>query len=123
MNYSETSVGRFPDADNDGVVDDEDCNPNSNLTPTVVIGGNNSGVPNTLFANGCTISDVIAQIAASSTNHGEFVSGIADYTNSLARSGIITGKQKGAIQSAAAKAEYSVTNCSGILIKLKRSVL
>ncbi len=95
---------RFPDADNDGVVDDEDCNPNSNLSPTVVIGGNNSGVPNTLFSNGCTISDVIAQIAASSTNHGEFVSGVAEYTNSLVRSGVITGKQKGAIQSAAAKA-------------------
>lgn len=95
---------RFPDADNDGVVDDEDCNPNSNLSPTVVIGGNNSGVPNTLFGNGCTISDVIAQIAASSTNHGEFVSGVAEYTNSLVRSGVITGKQKGAIQNAAARA-------------------
>lgn len=94
----------FPDADNDGVPDDEDCNPNSNLSPTVVIGGNNSGVPNTLFSNGCTISDIIAQIAASSGNHGAFVSGVASYTNSLVSSGVITGKQKGAIQSAAAKA-------------------
>lgn len=95
----------FPDADGDGVVDDEDCNPNSDLSPTVVIGGNDSRVPNTLFENGCTISDIIAQIAASSTNHGEFVSRVTEYTNSLARSGLITGRQKGAIQSAAAKAE------------------
>ena len=94
----------FPDADADGVADDEDCNPNSNRSATVVIGGNNSGVPNKMFANGCTISDVIAQIAASSSNHGAFVSGVAAYTNSLVSSGAITGKQKGAIQSAAARA-------------------
>ncbi len=95
----------FPDADGDGIVDDEDCNPNSNLSPTVVIGGNNSGVPNTLFENGCTISDLIAQIAASSSNHGEFVSGVAELTNNLVSQGVITGKQKGAIQNAAARAK------------------
>jgi hypothetical protein len=94
----------FPDADGDGVVDDEDCNPNSDLSPTVVIGGHDSGVPNTLFENGCTISDEIAQIAAASTTHGEFVSGVAAYTNGLEASGVITGRQKGKIQSAAAKA-------------------
>jgi hypothetical protein len=95
----------FPDADDDGVVDDEDCNPNSNRAPTIVIGGNNSGVPNTLFENGCTSSDLIAQIAARARNHGEFVSGVAHLTNSWVSSGLITGKQKGAIQSAAAKAK------------------
>jgi hypothetical protein len=94
----------FPDADGDGFADDEDCNPNSNLSPTVVIGGNNSGVPNTLFDNGCTISDLIAQIAASAKNHGEFVSGVAELTNNLVNQGVITGRQKGAIQNAAAKA-------------------
>jgi len=95
---------KFPDADADGVVDDEDCNPHSNLSPTVVIGGYDSGVPNTLFASGCTISDEIAQIAAGATTHGEFVSGVAAYTNELVQQGVISGKQKGAIQSAAAKA-------------------
>jgi hypothetical protein len=96
---------KFPDADADGVVDDEDCNPHSNLSPTVVIGGYDSGVPNTLFASGCTISDEIAQIAAGATTHGEFVSRVAAYTNGLAQQGVISGKQKGAIQSAAAKAK------------------
>jgi hypothetical protein len=94
----------FPDADGDGVVDDEDCNPNSNLSPTIIIGGNDSGVPNTLFPDGCTISDHIAEIAANSTNHGEFVSRVTEYTNSLVLSHVISGRQKGAIQSAAAKA-------------------
>lgn len=97
-------VGWFPDADLDGVADGVDCNPNSNLSPTVVIDGCDSGVPNTLFANGCTISDLIAQIAANAGNHGAFVSGVAHLTNDLKKSGLITGAQKGAIQSCAAGA-------------------
>jgi hypothetical protein len=94
----------FPDADGDGVVDDEDCNPNSNRSANIIIGGNDSGVPNTLFANGCTMSDVIATLAASAENHGAFVSAIAHLTNGWAGDGLITGRQKGAIQSAAARA-------------------
>jgi hypothetical protein len=94
----------FPDADGDGIVDDEDCNPNSDTRPTIFIGGINTGVPNTLFENGCTISDKLNEIAtASNKNHGQYVSAIANYTNELKDSGLITGKQKGAIQSAAAK--------------------
>jgi hypothetical protein len=61
-------VGWFPDADLDGLADNFDCEPNSNLAPTVVVGGCNSGVPNTLFTSGCTISDLIAHIAATSKN-------------------------------------------------------
>jgi hypothetical protein len=94
----------FPDADNDGVPDDEDCNPNSDTRPTIIIGGNDSGVPNMLFANGCTMADLIAQLAATnSANHGDFVSAVANLTNQWVANGLITGRQKGAIQSAAAK--------------------
>ena len=93
----------FPDADSDGVANDEDCNPNSDTRPTIVIGAINTGVPNTLFANGCTMSDLIAQLAASARNHGQFVSSVAHLTNEWVQAGLITGQQKGAIQSAAAK--------------------
>jgi hypothetical protein len=93
----------FPDADSDGVVDDEDCNPNSDLRPTIVIGAINTGVPNTLFENGCTSSDLIARLAASARNHGAFVSAVAHLTNQWVQAGLITGQQKGAIQSAAAR--------------------
>lgn len=92
----------FPDADGDGIVDDEDCNPNSIVAATIVIGGNDSGVPNTVFENGCSMSDLIAQIAGASRNHGAFVSGVAQLSNEWAKSGLISGRQKGAIQSAAA---------------------
>jgi hypothetical protein len=93
----------FPDADSDGVVDDEDCNPTSDRRPTIVIGGIDTGVPNVLFTGGCTSSDLIAQVGATATNHGDFVSGIAHLTNGWVTDGIVSGKQKGAIQSAAAK--------------------
>lgn len=97
-------VGWFPDADNDGVATNADCDDTSDLSATVVIGGCNSGVPNTLFTSGCTLSDLIQQLGANASNHGQFVSGVSDLTNGLKKSGLISGSQKGAIQSCAAGA-------------------
>ena len=97
-------VGWFPDADVDGVADENDCEPNSDRRPTVIVGSCNSGVANTFFSDGCTISDLIGHIAADARNHGAFVSGVAHLTNDLKKQGIITGAQKGAIQSCAAGA-------------------
>lgn len=98
-------VGWYPDADLDMVPDDgaDQCL-GSDLRPTVNIASCNSGVPNTFFTNGCTISDLIGKIAAQSKNHGEFVSGVAHLTDSLKSAGIIKGSQKGTIQSCAAGA-------------------
>ena len=42
-------------------------------------------------------------LAAASTNHGSFVSGIAHLTNEWKADGLISGRDKGAIQSAAAR--------------------
>jgi hypothetical protein len=95
--------GAVCDSDGDGVPDGSDACPNSNLSPTVVIDGCNTGVPNTLFANGCTISDEIAECAAGASNHGQFVSCVAKLTTQLKKQGTITGNQKGAIDSCAGK--------------------
>jgi len=97
-------IGWFADADVDGIADGADCNAHSDRTETVVIDGEDTGVPNTLFASGCTISDLVSDIETSARNHGGFVSGVAHLTNSLVRAGLISGAQKGAIQSAAAHA-------------------
>ncbi len=94
--------GLAPDFDGDGVPDDADCNPKSDLSPTVVIDGRDTGVTNTLFDNGCTISDQIAAIAASSRNHGQFVSRVARYLIGLRRQGVITGRESARILLAAA---------------------
>jgi hypothetical protein len=93
----------FPDADADGVADDEDCNPHSIMTPTIVIGTINTGVPNMVLPGGCTMSDRIAEVAAAASNHGSFVSDVANLTNEWVDAGYITGRQKGAVQSAAAR--------------------
>jgi hypothetical protein len=97
-------VGWFADADIDGVADSADQCSGSDLAPTVVIGSCDSGVPNTQFSTGCTISDKIAQIAASSTTHGKFVLAVTNYLNQLKKAGIITGAQKDAINSCAGSA-------------------
>jgi hypothetical protein len=97
-------VGWFPDADLDGVPDSVDCEPNSDLRPTVIVGSCNSGVPNTFFLNGCTISDLVRHCSIGARNHGAFVSCVASVTNDLKKAGIISGSQKGSIQSCAAGA-------------------
>jgi len=102
----------FPvaDSDGDGIPDDEDQCPDSDLSPTVVIDSCDSGVDNMLFmgnkdfGNGCTIADLILEIAESAENHGGFVSGVAELTNDLQKDGIITGKERSAIQRCVAQA-------------------
>lgn len=93
------------DTDGDGVFDDEDECVDSDLSATVVILDCDSGVENQLFPNGCTISDLIAECAAEANNHGQFVRCVAHLTNDLKKAGLITGKEKGKIQSCAAKAK------------------
>ncbi len=93
----------FPDADGDTFPDDEDCNAHSDVRPTIIINGIDTGVPNRGLGSGCTMADTIVSIKAASGNHGSFVSAIAHLTDGWKDAGLIAGSQKGAIQSAAAK--------------------
>ena len=97
-------IGWYPDADLDGVADDagDQCL-GSDLRATVIVGSNDSGVPNTFFTNGCTIKDLVAQCKVGAKNHGAYVSCASSVTNSLVSAGFLTGAQKGAIQSAVAQ--------------------
>jgi hypothetical protein len=90
--------------DGDGIPDDSDACPDSNLAASIIIDSCNSDVGNHLQAGGCTLSDRIAELTASADNHGKFVSAVAKYTNQLVSDSIITGQQKGAIHSCAARA-------------------
>lgn len=72
---------------------------------TIVIDGCDTGVIDQLLADGSTISEKIAECAANATNHGQFVSCVAQLTGDLVKAGIITGKEKGAIVSCAAQAD------------------
>jgi PA domain len=95
-------IGWF--TDRDGVPDGMDSCIGSDENATVVIDGCDSGVANTVFANGCRISDSIEDCADGASNHGGFVSCVSHYTNDLKKNGTITGAQKGAIQSCAGQA-------------------
>ena len=91
------------DADGDGICGDADACPGSDISDTVVIDGCDSGVANLLFDDGCTMADLIAECAANASNHGGFVSCVAQLTNGWKQEGLISGQEKGAIQSCAAQ--------------------
>ena len=82
-----------------------DVEPIELLSATVVIDGCGSGVANHLLDSGHTISDCIEDCASDANNHGNFVSCVAKLSNDLKKAGIITGEEKGAIQSCAAQAD------------------
>lgn len=84
--------------------DDETCS-DSDTSPTVVIDGCDSGVINITIDNGCTVSDEIAECAENATNHGDFVSCVAALLNDLRDAGLISGRDRGAIQRCAAQAD------------------
>lgn len=73
---------------------------------TVIIDGCDSNVPNVIVdpTTHCTISDLIADCAASAASHGRFVSCVAEVTNMLRKSELISGAEKGRIQSCAGRA-------------------
>jgi len=95
------------DSDGDGVADDVDCKTYSDLNPTVVFESCDSGVSNTLLADGCTISDLTHACADDAKNHGTFSSCVAAVTKDLMKAGEITGSGKGMIQSCAAQSDLA----------------
>ena len=94
-----------PDSDGDGVNDEDDPFPNSNLDPTVAIGGCDSGVDNQSLGDGSTFNDLIGQAGDDAANHGKFVSAVSDLSNDWKKAGLISGKEKGKITSCAARSD------------------
>jgi hypothetical protein len=89
------------DSDGDGCLDFEDPHPFSDLSATVVIDGCDSGVANVFPVPCSTMADLLADCAAHSANHDEYVDCVAHLTNGWVAEGLITGRQKGKIQSCA----------------------
>ncbi|HEV7553570.1 MAG TPA: PA domain-containing protein [Candidatus Angelobacter sp.] len=95
-------VGWFADEDNDGVNDNADqCHGTDLTAATVVIGGRDSGVPNPLFATGCTITDLVNKCAAANPKDSRFRNCVNDLTKDLRDAGTITQEQREAIRRAA----------------------
>jgi hypothetical protein len=69
-----------------------------------VIDDCDTGVANMMLGDdGCTMADRLAQCADGVATHGEFVSCVAQLTNGWKRDGLISGRDKGRIQSCAAQ--------------------
>lgn len=94
------------DSDLDGVPDDEDACPDSDLRESVHVGDCDTGVPNLLGgeavnSEGCSLADLVHGILVDSAddapNHGQFVQEVARSVNRLARTGVITPGQQGAV--------------------------
>jgi hypothetical protein len=93
------------DGDGDGAGDNCDSCPDSILTETVIIDSCDSGVLNVVLEDGCTMSDLIEQCSIGKKNHGQFASCISHLTNDWMKAGHISGAEKGAMQSCAAKSD------------------
>lgn len=83
--------------------DGPDQEPDKDVKSRIVIGECDTGVVDRLYEDKL-ISELIDDFAADAKNHGEFVRCVAGLTNELKKAGIISGKEKGAIQRCAAQA-------------------
>lgn len=97
-------VGWFPDGDLDLVADDagDQCL-GSDLSTTVVVGGENTGIENLFFTSGCSIRDLVAKCKAGARNHGAYVSCTANLANTLVGLGFMRSDQVGDLQRAVAR--------------------
>ena len=94
-----TDIGWF--SDRDGVPDGADRCLASDIRPTVIIGACDSGVTNDVQPDGCSVSDVVAR-CSSARNRGQYASCVAQATNALEASGVISAVEHDKIQSCAA---------------------
>ena len=69
-------VDLFPDGDGDGRTDARDACPETQLGPTVVWDGCDSGVPEQIDASGCSLGDRLGAIAAAPAHRGSRVSAL-----------------------------------------------
>ena len=97
------------DTDGDGIPDDEDGCPDSNRLPTVIVKGCDSGVPNALFPDGCTMSDLIQNCWDSSKNHGAFVSCAGHYIDEWYNLGLMTNAERRDIKTCIMKSDLQST--------------
>ena len=96
------------DSDGDGVPDASDACPDSDLSPTLIINGIDTGIENTVDENGCSLADLSTDAL---TTGGQ--SALVALANQWKKDGLITGKEFGAIVSAAASGNGNGGNGNG----------
>ena len=94
------------DSDNDGVPDEEDGCPDSDLTPEIAIDDCDTGVENQMLDDGCTMADLIIRCVDDVVNHGAFVRCVSHLTNLWKCQRSINGGEKGAIMGCAGQSSF-----------------
>ena len=79
---------------------------------TVWLRDADTGVANEEVGNGCTINDLI-QDERDWSSHGAFVAHVNDVANELKKDGVLSGREKGKLSSAAAKSEIGKKGVTG----------
>ena len=90
-------VGLFPDSDTDGLTDPRDRCPDSMLSPTVMLGGCDSGVPDRLDEFGCTLTDDLLSFLEPSTRRGEQIRRARDWLEQRIEEGTLDRQHRGVI--------------------------
>ena len=97
------------DCDGDGVANGVDECPATVVGEDLVVGACTISGLDTILPTGCSLTEAISEdldeCALNASNHGKYVSCVAKVTNALKKQKIITGAQKGKIQSCAAKSD------------------
>lgn len=93
------------DIDGDGVLDGIDEKPDSDMSPTVVIGSLDSGVRNVVDEKGWTVADRIFVLSEGAANHGQFVENVVALANELESKGLLTNKEAADLKNTAAKSD------------------
>jgi hypothetical protein len=89
---------------------DQDQCPGSDPSETVVLDGNDTGIPNVLTkTDDCTILDLILQAADDAADRAEFIRGVALLTRTLLRDGLITAEEAGLLRTAAAQSQFPLS--------------
>lgn len=89
-----SEYGAVVDSDGDGFFDDEDSCPDSDFSLS-------SAIDDT----GCSIDDFCPCEDPGWSNHGDYLSCVASVSNDFKADGLISGKDKGSIQKAAAQSD------------------
>lgn len=100
----QTFVDDTSDADRDGVPDEFDDCPASDVSPTIVVDGCDSGAANEVLASGCSISDLLGECASNARNHGGFVLCSSRLLDELRSMAVITPREQQRIHTCVARA-------------------
>jgi hypothetical protein len=116
----DVSFGTCDDFDGDGILNENDAHPNSDMSEFINIGGCYPNVKNVLVKNGSTmmdqISDLIAQINSQYNGdnytylHKKFMSELAQITYTWRRASLITTTERAKISSCAWSASIPYYN-------------